>query len=139
MTKKLPPKAARKSKKTKFVANEQINRRMQSAMSSIAAYADKDARKDDKIQREARAAFAATLDVWIDCMMDQNPEGIEELFFEFGCFATATNRKRMLKHSQAPESIDERIEVQLESWKTEAERAAAKAATETSGKDLTGE
>tara|TARA_R100000935_G_scaffold33263_1_gene53744 strand:+ start:1874 stop:2299 length:426 start_codon:yes stop_codon:yes gene_type:complete len=141
MTKKLPPKAARKSKKTKFVANEQMNRRMQSAMSSIAAYADKDARKDDKTQREARAAFAATLDVWIDCMMDQNPEAIEDLFFEFGCFATATNRKRMLKHSIAPEGIDERIEAQLVIWKAdaEAERAAAKAATETSGKDRTGE
>lgn len=141
MTKKLPKKSTRKVNKTKFVVTEVMQRRMETAMSTVARYADMDARKDDKTQREARAAFAATLDVWIDCMMEENPESIEDLFFEFACFATSTNRKRILKHAQTPEGIVERIDAQLESWKAEAEaeRAAAEAATETPGKDHKGE
>jgi hypothetical protein len=141
MTKKLPKKSTRKVNKTKFIVTEVMQRRMETAMSTVARYADKDARKDDKTQREARAAFAATLDVWIDCMMEENPESIEDLFFEFACFSTSTNRKRILKHAQTPEGIVERIDAQLESWKAEAEaeRAAAEAATETPGKDRAGE
>jgi len=141
MTKKLPKKSTRKVNKTKFIVTEVMQRRMETAMSTVARYADKDARKDDKTQREARAAFAATLDVWIECLMEENPESIEDLFFEFACFATSTNRKRILKHAQTPEGIVERIDAQLESWKAEAEaeRAAAEAATETPGKDHKGE
>ena len=141
MTKKLPKKSTRKVNKTKFVVTEVMQRRMETAMSTVARYADKDARKDDKTQREARAAFAATLDVWIDCMMEENPESIEDLFFEFACFATSTNRKRMLKHAQTPEGIAERIDVQLEIWTAEddAERATAELAANASGDDHKGE
>ena len=140
MTKKLSKKSSRKVNKTKFVMTEAMQRRMESAMNTVARHADKDARKDDKTQREARAAFGATLDVWIDCMMDENAEKIEDIFFEFACFATATNRNRMLKHAQTPEGVANRIDAQLELWKAEdeAERAAA-AEAELSGSDYKAE
>ncbi|WP_278921639.1 hypothetical protein [Pseudophaeobacter profundi] len=121
MTKTLMPKTTRKTHTANFVLTDSMNLRMASAIKSIAHHADKDARKDDKIQREARAAVAATLDTWIDYMLENDPERVEDLFFEFACFATATNRKRMLKHAQAPEDVAERAEVQLEQWKADAE------------------
>jgi hypothetical protein len=141
MTNKLPKKSTRTAKKTNFVMSEKDKRRMETAFVSIANSADKDARKDDKIQRDACQAVGKTLDEWGACMNDVNPDLVEEFFFQFGCFATATDRKKILKHALVPEGVAERIEAQLESWKieAEAERAAAKAATETSGKDRAGE
>lgn len=121
MTKILMPKTSRKTQTANFVLSDTMNRRMASAMITVARHADKDARKDDKIQREARAAVAATLDTWIAYMLENDPERVEDLFFEFACFATATNRKRMLKHVQAPEGVVDRIEMQLAQWKADAE------------------
>lgn len=141
MTNELPKKSTRTAKKTNFVMSEKDKRRMETAFVSVANNADKDARKDDKIQRDACQAVGKTLDEWCARMNDVNPDLVEEFFFQFGCFATATDRKKILKHVLAPEGVAERIEAQLESWKTEAEaeRAAAKAAAETSDKDRTGE
>jgi hypothetical protein len=135
----LPKKSTRTAKKTNFVMSTQDKRRMETAFVSIAKSADKDARKDDKVQREACQAVGKTLDEWAGRMNDVNPDLVEAIFFQFGCFATATDRKKILKHSLAPEGVAERIEAQLESWKAAAERAAAEAATETPGKDRTGE
>ena len=137
MTNELPKKSTRTAEKTNFVMSERDKRRMETAFVSVANSADKDARKDDKVQREAGQAVGKTLDEWAARMNDVNSDLVEEIFFQFGCFATATDRKKILKHAQAPEGVAERIEAQLESWKTEAEpeRVASKAATETSGKD----
>ena len=121
MKKILLPKTTRKIQTTNFVLSDTMNRRMASAMITVARHADKDARRDDQIQREARAAVAATLDTWIDYMLENDPERVEDLFFEFACFATTTNRKRMLKHVQAPEDVAERVEMQLEQWKADAD------------------
>lgn len=141
MTNELPKKSSRTAKKTNFVMSEKDKRRMETAFVSIANNADKDARKDDKVQREACQAVGKTLDKWAARMSDVNPDLVEVFFFQFGCFATATDRKKILKHALAPEGVAERIEAQLESWKAddEAERAAAKAATGTSDKGRTGE
>ena len=54
-------------------------------------------------------------------MLENDPERVEDLFFEFSCVATATNRKLILKHAQAPEGVGDRIEVQLAQWKADAE------------------
>ena len=51
--------------------------------------ADMQARKDDKIQREARLAIAETFDAWLDWLEETAPEQVEDVFFELGCFATA--------------------------------------------------
>lgn len=121
MKKILLPKTTRKIQTNNFVLSDTMNRRMASAMITVARHADKDARRADQIQREARAAVAATLDTWIDYMLENDPERVEDLFFEFACFATTTNRKRMLKHVQAPEDVAERVEMQLEQWKADAD------------------
>ncbi|WP_458789672.1 hypothetical protein [Yoonia sp. MH D7] len=141
MTIELPKKSTRTAKKTNFVMSIKDKRRMETAFVSIANSADKDARKDDKVQREACQAVGKTLDEWAGRMNDVNPDLVEDFFFQFGCFATVTDRKKILKHALAPEGVAERIEAQLESWKAEAEaeRVAAEAVTAAAGKDRTGE
>ncbi|TCS63172.1 hypothetical protein EDD52_1073 [Primorskyibacter sedentarius] len=136
MTKFLLPTTARKAQSSAFVPTEAMNRRLTSAILTVALHADKEARRDDKIQREARAAVAATLDTWIAYMSENDPGRVEDLFFEFACFATATNRKRMLKHSQVPEGVAERTDVQLAQWKADA--AAQRSASEASPADENG-
>ena len=123
MTNELPPKSARTAKKTNFVMSEKDKRRMETAFVSVANNADKDARKDDKIQRDACQAVGKTLDEWCARMNDVNPDLVAEFFFQFGCFATATNRKRILKHAHLPAGVEARIAAQLEAWKaSEAEK-----------------
>lgn len=95
---------------------------------SIGNIADKQARKDDKIQREARMAIAETFDAWLDWLAETAPEQIEETFFELGCFASATNRRRMFKHAKAPEGVAERAQAKVDQWKAEEEAAMAAAA-----------
>ena len=107
---------------------------MQKAMVSIANIADQKARKNDKIQREARMAIAETFDAWFDWLEEAAPEQIEEIFFELGCFATATNRRRMFKHAKAPEGVAERAQEQVDRWKVEEEAAKAAAAEKAQGK-----
>ena len=105
--------------------------RMEKAMISIGNIAGKQARKDDKVQREARLAIAETFDAWIDWLEEEAPDQIEEMFFELGCFATASNRRRMFKHAKAPEGVAERAQEQVDQWKAEEE--AAKAAAKDDG------
>ncbi|KAA0909959.1 hypothetical protein FLO80_19065 [Aquicoccus porphyridii] len=112
-----------------------MQRRMEAAFATVGRTADKVARKDDKIQREAREAFANTLDIWLDWLSEENPEQIEEIFFEFGCFGNATSRRRLLKHALAPEGVGERIDAQLEEWKAEEEAAKAAAQSEAAAKE----
>ena len=100
-------------------------------MISIGNIAGKQARKDDKVQREARLAIAETFDAWIDWLEEEAPDQIEEMFFELGCFATASNRRRMFKHAKAPEGVAERAQEQVDQWKAEEE--AAKAAAKDDG------
>ena len=108
---------------------------MEKAMISIGNIAGQQARKDDKVQREARLAIAETFDAWIDWLEDEAPDQIEEMFFELGCFASATNRRRMFKHAKAPEGVANRAQEQVDQWKAEEEaaRAAAKAEAASGG------
>ncbi|WP_145953385.1 hypothetical protein [Oceaniglobus indicus] len=128
MSKSLPQKPARKPRAAQFQMTPAMQQRMEKAMVSIGSFADKAARKDDKVQREARMAIADTFDAWLDWLEETAPEQIEETFFELGCFATATNRRRLFKHAKAPEGVAERAQEQVDRWK--AEEKAAKAAAE---------
>ena len=123
MKKSLSQKPARKPRSSQFEMTPAMEARMQRAMVSIGNIADKQARKDDKVQREARMAIAETFDAWLDWLEETAPEQIGEIFFELGCFATATNRRRMFKHSKAPEGVAERAREQLDQWKAEDEAA----------------
>ncbi len=44
------------------------------------------------------------------------------MLFELGRFATATNRRPMLKHAKAPEDVSEHAQEQVDRWKGEGER-----------------
>jgi hypothetical protein len=132
MKKNLSRKPARATQNVKFEMSTAMQARMEKAMISIGNIAGKQARKDDKVQREARLAIAETFDAWIDWLEDEAPDQIEEMFFELGCFATATNRRRMFKHAKAPEGVADRAQKQVDQWKEEDEAAkiaAADAAT----------
>lgn len=108
MKKSLSQKPTRKPRTSQFELTPAMEARMQKAMVLIANVTDKEARKNDKIQREARLAIAETFDAWLDWLEDTAPKQIEEIFFELGCFATATNRRRMFKNTKAPESCSPR-------------------------------
>lgn len=125
MKKSLSQKPARKPRSSQFAMTPAMEARMQKAMVSIGNIADKQARKDDKVQREARTAIAETFDAWLDWMEETAPEQVEEIFFELGCFATATNRRRMFKHAKVPEAVAERAQQQVDQWKAEEEAAKA--------------
>tara|TARA_R110002074_G_scaffold23899_5_gene71821 strand:- start:167 stop:613 length:447 start_codon:yes stop_codon:yes gene_type:complete len=128
-------KPTRAPKKAKFEMSPSMQARMEKAMISIGNIAGQQARKDDKVQREARLAIAETFDAWIDWLEDEAPDQIEEMFFELGCFASATNRRRMFKHAKAPEGVANRAQEQVDQWKAEEEaaRAAAKAEAASGG------
>lgn len=134
MKKSLSQKPARKPRSSQFEMTPAMEARMQKAMASIGNIADKQARKDDKVQREARIAIAETFDAWLDWLAETAPEQVEEVFFELGCFATATNRRRMFKHAKAPEGIAERTQAQADQWKAEEEAAKTAAAEDAQGK-----
>ena len=66
-------------------------------------------------------------------MEETAPEQVEDVFFELGCFATATNRRRMFKRAEAPEGVAERAREQVDQWKAEEEAAKATAVEEGQG------
>lgn len=139
MTKTIPTKKNRKSsKEVASPMSPELLRSIETANARIANVAGKVARKNDKIQREARQAIADTLDDWIAWMADEDPPRVEEFLFEIGCIASASNRRRLLKHAQMPEGVSERVEEQVEAMKEaeEQERAEAKT-TSAAGDDKT--
>jgi len=134
MKKSLSQKPARKPRSSTILGSEQVHREIAKANARVAVVAEKVTRKDEKVQREARLAIAETFDAWLDWMEETAPEQVEDVFFELGCFATATNRRRMFKHAKAPEGVAERVQEQVDRWKAEEEAAKAVAAEEAQGK-----
>lgn len=130
MKKSLTKKPARKSAKPQFEMSQAMRDRMEKAMATVGRLADKEARKDDKVQREARAAIADTFDAWLDWLQESAPEQVDEVFFELGCFATSTNRRRIFKHAKAPEGVVEKVQEQVELWKIEEAEVKEAAALE---------
>jgi hypothetical protein len=128
MKKSLSQKPTRKPRSSQFKMTPAMQLRMEKAMTSVGNIADQQARKDDKVQREARMAIAETFDAWLEWLEEAAPEQIEEAFFELGCFATATNRRRLFKHAKAPKGVAERAQEQVDRWKAEEEAAKAEAA-----------
>ncbi len=127
MKKFLSQKPARKPRKPQFEMTPEMQRHMDRAAARVGALADKEARKDDKIQRQARTAIVETFDAWLEGLEDEAPEQVEDMFFELGCLATATNRRRIFKHDKAPAGVAERVQKLIDRWKVEEEAAKAAA------------
>lgn len=121
-------KPTRKPSTPAFEMTAAMQARMETVALQIGKLADKSARRDDKIQREAALAIANTLTTWFDHLIANDPDRIEEFFFEVGCFATATDRRRMFKHNMKPDGVEDRVQEQLDEWQAQAD--AAKAAAE---------
>jgi hypothetical protein len=128
MTKLLPSKKTRNErKKATMTMSPALKKTMENSYVRVATVADKEARKDDKIQREARIAIAETLDEWLAWMAGEDPAQVNDLFFELGCLASATNRRRLFKHAQLPDGVTELVQEELDRAKAEEEKAKAEA------------
>ncbi len=109
MTNALLNKPARKHRKVQFEMTPAIQARLAKAMTQVGEIADKQARKDDQIQREARAAIAETIDVWLEWAAENAPKEAGEVFVQFAYLATVSNRRRILKHALTPKGTEARV------------------------------
>lgn len=89
MTKLLPLKSARKSRKTTGLPVNSAA--LQAAIARVANVAGRETLKSEKVQHAAYLAIAETLDAWFDLACEADPDRTQELFFEFGCFARGPN------------------------------------------------
>ncbi|PVH27221.1 hypothetical protein [Pararhodobacter oceanensis] len=121
-------KPVRKAGQNPVIISTQMEKALARSMQIVSKVAQKETLRSEKTQREARQAFAETLDAWLEMAAENDPSVVEALFFEMACIATSTNRRRMLKHAQTPEGVSERVQDQLDHWAEQEEAAKAEAA-----------
>ena len=116
-----PSKTTRKKR-----ADVPMSAAMQAAMFKVANVAANLSRKDEAAQQAARKAIADTIEEWIAFLTENDPEAVDQFYYEVCMMASAGNRRRISKHALMPAGIVEQVEDDLKSQKEEAERAAAK-------------
>ena len=119
-----PSKTTRKKR-----AEVPMSAAMQAAMFKVANVAANLSRKDEAAQQAARKAIADTIEEWIAFLTENDPEAVDQFYYEVCMMASAGNRRRISKHALMPAGIVEKVEDDLKSQKEEAERAAAKKQT----------
>ena len=119
-----PSKTTRKKR-----ADVPMSAAMQAAMFKVANVAANLSRKDEAAQQAARKAIADTIEEWIAFLTENDPEAVDQFYYEVCMMASAGNRRRISKHALMPAGIVEQVEDDLKSQKEEAERAAAKKQT----------
>mgnify|MGYP003678751277 FL=1 len=119
-----PSKTTRKKR-----AEVPMSAAMQAAMFKVANVAANLSRKDEAAQQAARKAIADTIEEWIAFLTENDPEAVDQFYYEVCMMASASNRRRISKHALMPAGIVEKVEDDLKSQKEEAERAAAKKQT----------
>ena len=119
-----PSKTTRKKR-----AEVPMSAAMQAAMFKVANVAANLSRKDEAAQQAARKAIADTIEEWIAFLTENEPEAVDQFYYEVCMMASAGNRRRISKHALMPAGIVEKVEDDLKSQKEEAERAAAKKQT----------
>ena len=133
MSKRMPRKPV---KTTRQKRNEvPMSAAMQAAMFKVANVAANMFKKDEATQQAARKAIADTIEEWVAFLTENDPEAVEDFYFEICMLATAGNRRRIAKHATMPEGIFERVEDDLQIQKEEVEREAAKAQVKDNGDD----
>jgi hypothetical protein len=115
-----PVKATRKNS-----AAATMSPAMQAAMFKVANVAANMSRKDEATQQAARKAIADTIEDWIGFLAENEPEAVEDFYYEVCMLATAGNRRRIAKHTPMPEGVFERVEDDLREQKEEAKREAS--------------
>ena len=116
-----PSKATRKKR-----ADVPMSAAMQAAMFKVANVAANLSRKDEAAQQAARKAIADTIEEWITFLTENEPEAVDQFYYEVCILASAGNRRRISKHALMPAGIVEQVEGDMQKQKEEAERAAAK-------------
>ena len=125
-----PSKTTRKKR-----AEVPMSAAMQAAMFKVANVAANLSRKDEAAQQAARKAIADTIEEWIAFLTENDPEAVDQFYYEVCMMASAGNRRRISKHALMPAGIAEQVEDDLKSQKEEAERAAAKKQVVENGKE----
>ena len=125
MSKRMPRKPVKASRKSSTAVT--MSPAFAAAMFKVANVAANMSRKDEAAQQAARKAIADTIEEWIGFLADNEPEAVEDFYYEVCMLATAGNRRRIAKHALMPEGVIERVEDDLREQKEEAEREAAKA------------
>lgn len=139
MTKKLPKHKAKSTRKPQAVPHSE---QLEKAMQRVAAISQKSGARVEKTQREARAAIAETINLWLDWLEDENPEQMPEFFAQIAILATAANRSKIGKHVMMPAGLMDEVEAIIAKQQEEQEAAeqaeAAKAETATQAKAAKG-
>jgi hypothetical protein len=125
-----PSKTARKKR-----AEVPMSAAMQAAMFKVANVAANLSRKDEAAQQAARKAIADTIEQWIAVLTENEPEAVDQFYYEVCTLASVGNRRRIAKHALMPAGIVEQVEDDLQKQKEEAERAAAKRQVVDNGKE----
>lgn len=91
----------------------------------------KEGAKTAKIEKEANAAIAETVKLWLTVMEEQDEDFVRSFFLNMSVLASASARNKIAKHPNFPKDLSEEIADHLEVMKAEAVRRAdaAKAAT----------
>jgi hypothetical protein len=133
MSKRMPRKPVKATRKNR---NEvPMSAAMKAAMFKVANVAANMSRKDEATQQAARKAITDTIEEWVAFLTENDPEAVEDFYYEICMLATAGNRRRIAKHAPMPEGVFERVEDDLREQKEEAEREAAKAKAKDNGDD----
>lgn len=125
-----PSKTARKKR-----AEVPMSAAMQAAMFKVANVAANLSRKDEAAQQAARKAIADTIEEWISFLTENEPEAVDQFYYEVCMMASVGNRRRISKHALMPAGIVEQVEDDLKKQKEDAERAAAKKQVVENGKE----
>ena len=133
MSKRMPRKPVKATRKNR--TEVVTSAAMQAAVFKVMNVAANMSRKDEATQQAARKAIADTIEDWIAFLTENDPEAVEDFYYEICMLATAGNRRRIAKHTPIPAGVFERVEDDLKSQKEEAEREAAKAQANDNGDD----
>ena len=100
-----PSKTTRKKR-----ADVPMSAAMQAAMFKVANVAANLSRKDEAAQQAARKAIADTIEEWIAFLTENEPEAVDQFYYEVCMMASAGNRRRISKHALMPAGIVEQVE-----------------------------
>ena len=92
----------------------------------------KEGAKTAKIEKEANAAIAETVKLWLTDIEGQDRDFVRYFFLHMSVLASASARNKIAKHSMFPSDLSDEIETHLEAMK---EATAARQREEAEAKE----
>lgn len=124
MTTKIPH---YKTKSVRKSAELLPTKKVEDAMNRLAKVSQESGAKQEKTQREARAAIAETINALLDWLQEENSEQVHELFLQLMMLATPGNRSKIAKHIMIPDGVIAQAEEIISKAKQEEAEAKQKA------------